>query len=409
MAVADVFYSLGDFFGGTGKHAQKAFWNQRIQLQVNQGKLYINTDVPYKIYNSIPQFRIPINRLAAMFANGVFKIKMPDGTLKDLPPEWNKLFKKPNILQSQNSFMEQYMKQLKIYGNQYIKKNQSSKLGTPKSLMNISAAYIKPVVTGKLFDQVTMDGIVKYYEYTENSQIKKFETKEILWTKIDDVDNPLIGESPLKGLQFPISNTDLAYKYLNCISGEKGNIGILSMTPAKDSMGQLPADPKMKKDLEVEYRNQNGIEDNQKKIMITEHPVTWQPMTYPTKDLLLMEQIDANFLTILCELGVNSNIFINSTYENLQHGLRSTHTDTVMPIADSFSQSIGEFIGINESTGGELILDYSHLSYLQPDKLSEAATFSSVSSALNSLVSAMIITSQEAKIRLENQFGKVKP
>ncbi len=407
MAVSDVFYRIGDFFNGTGKNAQKAYWNQRIQLQVNKGQVYINTDIPYKIYQSIPQFRIPINRLAAMFSNGVFKIKMSDGTLKDLHPQWAKLFNKPNVLQSQNAFMAQYMKQLKIYGNQYIRKNQASRLGPPNSFMNISAAYIKPVLTGKVFDQTTLEEIISKYEYNENGTIRPFNTNEVLWTKIDDVDNPLIGSSPLLGLQFPISNTELAYKYLNCISGERGALGILSQPALKDSMGTLPETPEQKSEKERIYRERNGVEEDQKKTIITNSVMTYTPMSYPTKDLLLLEQIDANFMTILFELGVNSNLFKDSTYENLKHGLQSTHVDTVQPIADSFTQAFGEFIGINAATGGELVLDYCHLSYLREDQTEESNVFKVVSDSLNTLVMAGIITSQEAKIRLDNQFGKI--
>ncbi len=404
--IGDKFYEIGRYFNGVGKHAQKQFFNQRLSYQLTAGELrIINTDVPYKIYTSIPQFRIPINRLASMFANGVFKYQKDGATeFIDMPTDIAKLLKKPNILQSQNSFMELYMKQLKIYGNQYIRKNQPSKLGAPTSLINISPTYLKPYLTGKVFDQVDMDGIVKEYRYIENGILRIFETKEILWSKIDDVDNPVVGCSPLIGLQFPVSNTELAYKYLNCISGEKGNIGILSTSPSKDSMGALPTTPEQKKELEALYREENGVEDHQKKIHVTTASVTWQPMTYPTKDLLLMEQIDANFLTILAELGVNQNLFINSTYDNLRHGLTSTHNDTIVPIADSFTQSLSEFIGVPE--GYRLVLDYSHLPYLQPDKLSESQTFASVSSALASLVSGLIITPAEAKIRLDAQFGK---
>ena len=320
--------------------------------------------------------------------------------------ELSKLLENPNIFQGQNAFMRQYMSQYLAYGNQFIKKNiVSTRLQkVPSSLQNISPAYLTPVFTGKMFDQVDMNGVISRYEYTENGTVKPFETSDILWSKIGDLDNPIIGCSPLLSLQFPISNTELAYKYLNCISGEKGGIGIIGQTPLKDSIGQLPNDPETKKELERQYRSQNGIEDDQKKIMITDAPVTWTPMSYPTAQLLLLEQIDANFLTILAKYGVNSNVFVNSTYENLRHGLASTHNDTIQPHADTFTQMLSKFIGILE--GYRLTLDYSHLPYLQADKLSEATTFSNVSNALSTLVSSGILTNTEANVRLVNQFGK---
>jgi len=405
IGIGEFFHGIGDFFRG-GRRSMERFWKDTTKLQISEGKVIINTDAPHEIYTTIPQIRIPINRLASMFANGVYKMEMPDKTIKDLPDDWFKLFNKPNVLQSGNAFMETYMKQLKIYGNNYIRKSQPSKLSIPKSLINISPTYLNPVLTGKLFDQVDMEGIVKYYEYTENGSIKRFETKEILWSRIEDIDNPLIGQSVTKSMRWPISNTDLAYKYLNAISGKKGYLGILSYESKKDSAGELPQSPEEKREIERLYKEQNGVEDDQKQTLITSASVKYTPTTYPTGQLLLLEQIDANALTILDELGVNRNLFLNSTYDNLKHGLRSTQTDTVQPIADSFCQSMDEFTDFNAKTGGKLILDYSHLSYMQADNLQEANTFASVSSALNALVSSGIITNVEAKLRLTNQFGK---
>lgn len=401
MQISNFFYSLGDLLGGTSKRAKKQFFNSRVPYMVNKGQVYINTDVPYDIYKKIPQISIPIDKIASMFSNGMFMLeKVSDGSKDVLPPDLEKLLNNPNVLQSQNAWMSQYIKQYLVYGNQYIKKSQVSTLSKyPSALMNISPAYMKPVLTGKVFDQVSIDGIIKCFEYDENGSVKQFKTNEVLYSKIGDLDNPIIGFSPLLSLEFPISNTELAYKYLNCISGEKGAIGILSQQ-TKDSMGAIPMTPDEKKEIEQTYRAENGIEDNQKKIHITNGSVTWAPMSYPTKDLLLMEQIDANFLTILAKFGVNQNVFVNSTYENLKNGLIQTHNDTIVPHADSFTQALSTFIGIDK--GYRLVLDYSHLPYLQTDKKQEADTVKVISDSLVSLVQSGIVSNEAAQQIMAN-------
>lgn len=386
------------------KNQRKQYFDTRINYQISKGELYIDTCVPYDLYNTIPQLRTPVDKLAAMFSNGVFKYqKIGSDKFDNLPPEISKLLENPNILQGQNPFLNQYLRQLIVYGNQFIYKNSASKITTtPQSLINVSSANLKPILTGKLFDQVTMDGIVSGFEYTENGTVKKFEQSQILWSKISDLDNNLIGYSPLKAMKYPLSNTVAAYQYLNCISTEKGGIGVLS-SQSKDAMGALPMTSEEKKELEATYRNENGIEDNQKKIHITTGSVTWSPMSYPTKDLLLMEQIDANFLAILNVLGVNQNLFVNSTYENLKNGLIQTHNDTVVVYADGFTQALSKFIGVPE--GYRLVLDYSHLPYLQADKKTDADTFSVVSNGLSTLVTGGIINAAQANTMLTNQFG----
>lgn len=396
---------LAFIFGRNSKQAINGYFNNRTTLQLNQGKVWIDTSVPYELYNTIPQLRTPVDKLAAMFSNGVFKIQVKGSDeLKPLPTDLEKLLQNPNLFQDQNTFLKQYLTQLIVYGNEFMYKNQPSRLMKfPSALMNISPAYIKPELTGKFFDQTELKGIVSKYTYCENGKEKPFEVEQILWTKIADLDNPIAGCSPLKAMKFPLSNTRLAYQYLNVISGEKGNIGILSTEPQKDSMGALPMSEEDKRELESLYRENNGIEDNQKKLQITTASVKWQPMTYPTKDLLLLEQIDANFLAILQVLGVNPNLYVNSTYENLRHGLVQTHNDTVMPYADSFTQSLSKFLGFKDNE--RLVLDYSHLPYLQEDEKEEADIFNIVSNALKTLVDGGIIDQVEANKRLENQFG----
>jgi len=386
------------------KQQRKHYFDNRINYQISKGEVYIDTDVPYDLYNTIPQLRTPVDKLAAMFSNGVFKYqKVGSDKFDVMPTDIAKLLENPNVLQGQNPFLNQYLRQLIVYGNQFIYKNSASKITTtPQCLINVSPANIKPKLTGKLFDQTTMDGIVKGFEYNENGNVKPFETNQILWSKISDLDNNLIGYSPLKAMKYPLSNTVAAYQYLNCISTEKGGIGVLS-SQSKDAMGALPMTAEEKKELEATYRAENGIEDNQKKIHITTGSVTWSPMSYPTRDLLLMEQIDANFLAILNVLGVNQNLFVNSTYENLKNGLIQTHNDTVVVYADGFTQALGKFIGVKE--GYRLVLDYSHLPYLQTDKKTDADTFNVVSTGLSTLVTGGIITNVQANAIMTNQFG----
>lgn len=386
------------------KQQRKHYFDNRINYQISKGEVYIDTDVPYDLYNTIPQLRTPVDKLAAMFSNGVFKYqKVGSDKFDVMPTDIAKLLENPNVLQGQNPFLNQYLRQLIVYGNQFIYKNSASKITTtPQCLINVSPANIKPKLTGKLFDQTTMDGIVKGFEYNENGNVKPFETNQILWSKISDLDNNLIGYSPLKAMKYPLSNTVAAYQYLNCISTEKGGIGVLS-SQSKDAMGALPMTAEEKKELEATYRAENGIEDNQKKIHITTGSVTWSPMSYPTRDLLLMEQIDANFLAILNVLGVNQNLFVNSTYENLKNGLIQTHNDTVVVYADGFTQALGKFIGVKE--GYRLALDYSHLPYLQTDKKTDADTFNVVSTGLSTLVTGGIITNVQANAIMTNQFG----
>lgn len=391
---------------GVEKTNKKAYFNnEKYAAQIQKGEVYTNTQVPYDLVNSIPELSIPMRRLASMFANGVFMLESEDGTKKiPLPKDLQKRFKKPNPSQTQNEWLKQYLMQLQAYGNQYIYLNRGSVISTPNSMVNMNPSFMKPVLTGKMFKQVDINGIIEKYIYCEYTTEETIKTNDIIWNRIGDLNSSVVGKSLISSLQFPLSNTELAYKYLNVISGEKGALGILS-NKTQNAMGAIPLNDTEKKNIENTYAEKYGIEDGQRKIIVTNSALDWTQIGYETKKLLLLEQIDANFKTILNALGCNQNLFINSTYENLKHGLVSTHNDTIVPYADQLTQSLTEAkIGVPE--GFRLILDYSHLPYLQADQKQTSETFETMSNGLNTLVSSGIITTQEANTRLINQFPK---
>lgn len=370
--LSNTFYDLLGRFGLFSKQREKSFFKQRVQILGNQGAVYIPTDVPYNLFESIPELNQVISKKADMFSNGVFKlVKVSDGKEVE-DKELIALLENPNILQPQNKWLNQIVKQLDTYGNQFIYMNKPSILKKyPSSLTNISPCHLRPITTGKFYDQIEMSGIIKNYEYMEGINKKTFETNTIIWNRHDDLDNPLIGCSPLKPLQYPLTNTKLAYDYLNSISGEKGAIGMVS-TMNKDSMGTIPLNDEDKKELERKFQNDYGVGDDAKnKVVFVDGVTGWTPMSYPTAQLQLLEQIDANKLTICDHFGLNINIFSSKaqTYENVKNALIQCYTDTIIPFADSFTQKLGKELGIDKAY--RLVLDYSHIAILKADKKSE--------------------------------------
>lgn len=412
MSENNFFHNLGDFFAGHGwnsKQRKKSFFRQNQRShQLQQGQVYINTSVPYELVNSIPELSIPMRRLSAMFANGVFMLENEStGKRSPLPPDLKKLFKKLNPSQSQNEWLKQYLMQLQAFGNQYIYVNKPSDLSNvPTTLVNMNPSCIKPILTGKFYKQIDLKGIIKHYKYTEDGVEDTIETEDIIWSKIGDLNSSIEGKSLIASLQFPISNTELNYKYLNKLSGASGALGILS-NKKKDSIGSTPLTDPEQKGFDNGFTNKYGVEDDQGSILVTSADVEFTFTTPETKKMLLIEQNDKNFITILNALGCNQNIFINSTYENMKHGLVSTQNDTIQPYADGLTQGLTESKKMGVPKGERIILDYSHLPYMQADKEIESKTLLSVSTSLEKLVTSGIINPVEAKVRLENQFGKV--
>lgn len=402
------FHKIGTFFG---LNNDKYFFDSVQSYRIGyKGAVYLDTDVPKKLFDSIPQLNQVISKKANMFANMRLILVDKDGNeIED--PNFNKFIENPNILQTQNEFLKLCSKQLDVYGNLFCYKSKASKLQSyPTSVNLVSTFNISPVLTGKIYDQTEMSGIIEKYETRNNLSQKEFPTQDILWVKNADLDDPTIGISPLRSLKFPLSNTKLAYDYLNVISNEKGAIGMISKENSKDAFGDIPMTPEEKKELEKSFQNSYGLgqsEDgsNKMRIQITQSAMKWQPMSYPTKDLLLMEQIDANFLTIIDHYGLNVNIFSSKaqTYENVIGAIRQCYQDTIFVCADEFTQAFGKFIGVKE--GLKLKADYSHLPIFQTDESAKSTDIKTKAESLSILVASGIIDNQQANQVIKTELG----
>lgn len=360
-------YAFG--FGGNG------FFNPNFTFTLGQqGPVWIDTHKPRELYETIPQLYNPVNKLAAMFSNAEIKVLNDKGD--DVGTDaFYKLIEKPNLADSMNQFLSSYLIHKLVYGNNYQFGNRPSALSDlPIMIYNISPAYMSPIMTGKTFKQLKLEYVISGYRYCEMGKEETFATDQILYTKIPDIDNPFVGKSPLISLRFPLTNTKLAYEYRNVIMGRRGAIGMLSPEAAKDGMGgAIPFLPKERKRITQAHINSFGIQDHKQPLLISETALKWTPMTYPTKDLLLFEEVDANFLTILDTLGVNRNIYKDSSFENQKSGLIQTYDDTVIPHADALGQDWTRWLGKGIGPG-KVTFSYNHLSIMQKDKGSEADT-----------------------------------
>lgn len=378
-----------------------------IYQQNNIGKkevFYMDTQKPYELYNTIPELRQVVDKKATMFSNMELKlIDLKTGNAID-DAEFQKLVQNPNIFQSMNKWLRNFKTQEQVYGNQFIYKNKPSTLSKyPVSLMNISPKYISFNLTGKVFDQLDIESVIKNYKYKDDGGERVFKTKEIMHTKIDDLDNPIIGTSPLTSLKLPLTNTKLAYDYRNVIMAEKGAIGMLK-NKSRDSVGATPLKPDEKQEIYNQLMGEYGIQSGKKRVLLTSLDLEWQPMTYPTKDLLLFEEVDANKLTIVDHFGLNINIFSNknATFENVKNALIQCYQDTIIPEADEFTQALTLFLNIKE--GQRIVADFSHIQILQQDKEREENVISKRVQSIQQLMQSGVINQIQA-VQMLNSAG----
>jgi phage portal protein BeeE len=379
--------------------------------------VWLDVTKPYELYNSIPELRQVITKKALMFSNAdVFLVVESNGKWEraddKVSKEFDTLISNPNVLQGMNDWLRNYKEQEQVYGNQFMLKNKPSSLSLfPQSLMNISPRYCAPYLSGKIFRQVDVNDIVLYYEFKDNNgRIDRFETQDILWSRINDLDNPLIGVSPIQSLKYPVTNIDFAYTYRNVILKEKGAIGMLSKDGRADAIGGSMMSKQDRDQLERQFAGSSseyGIGENQKRVIITESALKWTPMTYPTKDLLLFEEIDADKITIIDHFGLNVNIFSSKsqTYENVRNSLKMVYTDTIIPEADQLAQSLGVFLGVPENY--KIKFSYEHIPVLQDENLTGYNAIKIKAETIGFMVQQGLLSIEDGKKMLSNEIDSI--
>lgn len=110
------------------------------------------------------------------------------------------------------------------------------------------------------------------------------------------------------------------------------------------------------------------------KLMITEADVSWTPMSYPTKDLQLFEELTEDKMAIIDAYGLSYYLFSQSkgaTYSNVKEGMRMTYQDTIIPETKQLYATMSHQLGLVDE-GLYIKPDFSHIAVLQDDKTSEA-------------------------------------
>ena len=331
---------------------------------------YVSIDQnEYQLYQEHSILRAVIDRKSSMYANGRFVHYDKNGNQIENSPIVDFL-EKPNLAQSRNEWLMQMKVQECLYGNAFIYKLQPSRLKEyPNALWNLPPQRMIVNRTGKIWKQTDINGIIKNFELIGDlGANEKFETNEVLWRTLNNPDDPISGMSPLKSIAKEITNIALAMDYRNVIMAKKGALGILS-NASKDSDGGIPLTNQERERLEKEYTRQYGVGDKQSSVIITNSALSWTPISYPTKDLLLFEEIDHNKRAIIDLYGLNDNIFSRqqgSTFTNVAEGEKLAYQNTIIPEAEDFARALTSFLGVDKN-GEWLELTYDHVPALQED------------------------------------------
>lgn len=371
---------------------------------------YDKTDI-IRMYNEIPQLYNAINKKAIMCSNVVFK--KVDLKTKNIVEDFElqKLLENPNPLQKQNKFIEEFIILYSLFGEQFMYKNKPSRSQSyPSTLKNISNNYIAPYFTGKYLDATKIEEIISHYVYKGKGFEETIATEKILYTSSTNIENPVSGRSPLMSLLLPISNIKCSYTYRNVIMSKKGGVGMLSPEKNKDGVGAIPFEPEDKKNIEKDFTDRRGIFDDQSTMIITEKAMKYTPFGYPTKEMMLFEEVEKDALEIYDAYGLNAHIFSNSNtkYDDLVQSLVQTQQDTIQPEMDSFAQSLTTFIlKPEDQLKYKIIATFDHLPIITNYRKKGIEGFKLMSESIDKLVERQLLDKPMASAIIKNEINSI--
>jgi len=361
---------LESFFGGNvfqtnGRYIDAFTQQYPVENQIWGVKqaIWIDTNNAYEHYLTIPELRAVVDKRASMMSTGIPCLYDMNG--EKVEKHWiYELINNPNPMQSWSDVIYCLSVNDALYSNAFA-------FCPPRTanirnlLVPIPSHKMQIKLSGKTLRQMDMDGLIDGYvfEYDTN-KLEHFENEEILYFTTTDGINVINPTSKIVSLKFPLSNIKASYNKRNVLLENIGAIGILSAQKS-DMAGAIPMDPQEKRGIQQDWYRRSKDE-----LIITEANVDWKPMSFPTRDLLLFEELTADKLAIIDAFGMNANLFSSetgSTFTNVRDSIRMVYNDTIIPETEQLYRNISNQMGLSNE-GLYLKPTFNHIKTLQEDQ-----------------------------------------
>lgn len=357
----------------------------------------------YYLENCPPLATI-INRKAMAFINGNVEVLdlNTDNYVKGKHKQWEDFLKKPNPIQTEKQYMAQLYSYIQAYGYCPVLIKQPAGF---KDFSRISAMWILPpqyckitlkpnyLNTNSIREQI--DQII--FTYCGESTVINPNDVYIFKDTGTNLMNLLYPDSKLFALKYPINNIIKNYEARGTIAEKRGAIGILSNSRS-DNISTLPMREEEKQQLQADY-SRYGFSKNQWQLIITNASLSYQSMTMPIRDMMLLEMETADTMAIADAFGYPSVLLANekgTTYSNQEGAKRALYQDTIVPESMNYTEQLNDALHTREN-GIKIQYDYTWLPILQMDEKLRAEVIRIASEAYISQFEHNAITFNEMR------------
>lgn len=319
-------------------------------------------------YDKCSPLKTVINKLAYTLSNAhIWVVDQDDNDVKEY--EWVKeIFVEPNPLQCGRELLFTLDAYRLIFGEAFLVKNSSPITGRPFTIWAVDPRHMHDESTGVWVNQTEIDQINKEWVYRNPYTRTEIRIPNEDVMHIRDANMNLNfgkchfrGKSRIEGLEKDIMNILVAKDATLSLNTDRGALGIIS-PDGKDAAGPIQYLPKDKKDLNEEFRKAYGITYGKPKAIISNKSIKWNPISFNTKDLMLLEGIKEAIERICEAFFFPTQLYGNSTFNNQDAAWKQLYQDAVIPVSLIYEQKLTSFLGI---VNAKVNFDFSHVEVLQ--------------------------------------------
>ena len=238
-----------------------------------------------------------------------------------------------------------------------------------------------------------LDELINHIDFNfKYSPSVRFKPSELMWVK-DRFVSYIDDHSRINSL---IKNLENIYKVLvarGVLIDKRGGIGMIAGNQ-KDSGMSVPLPRKEKAKLE-KVVNDHNLGAGGKSIMVTDVPLRYTPFVFPTRELMLFEEIEDDFNTICDRMGIARELFdAQTTFANKRMAETSTYINTIIPAWTDFFNLLNKTL----STSVEkikIIPAFEHVEALQRNEIEKNTAMQTKSTVLLSELDRNIIDINE--------------
>lgn len=387
---------LSNFFGTNQNNQLGRFINQvsgRLpianQIWGKKEAVWVDTNNAWRLFIEIPELRSVIDKRASMMASNHPCLYDMNGD--KVESHWLlDLFKDPNAMQSWSDVIYSLSVQDALYSNAFAYCPKRS-FDIRNLMVPLPANKIEIQLSGKKLQAMDSEDMVTRFcfEYDDDSK-EIIDWTDMIYLTTDDGMNLVKPISRIDSLKYPLSNIKAQYHKRNVLLENIGSIGILT-TSQNDMGGAIPMTPEEKRQIQQDWFKRSKDE-----LIITESNVDWKPMSYPTRDLMLFEELTADKMAIIDAYGLNANLFSSergATFTNVRDSIRLVYTDTIIPETQSMYDSMMKQWGLSDEY--YLKADFGHLPALQEDEGEKASVQKTKAETLEKIAGLGVELSEE--------------